>query len=211
MNRRCFFFALSATLMAIAALCLQLGVVVSHGAKGGTKQADETSKDARGLIARVRILEQELEKLRRDNAALSRRLDTESARLSGSQDKAVDKLDRALGSLAKTLTVKSAVRDYFFTADRNQHLRPGAGHGPWLSGSFIYIPVNQQATYVLPERFGSEVISATLVPISLEPSGLAAFVVASVDVEKPNQIKIWGQRKDPPWGLWVRVVVLYRE
>ena len=37
-----------------------------------------------------------------------------------------------------------------------------------------------------------------------------AYQYVGADVVKPNRVKVWAERKDQPWWLWLRVYVVYR-
>jgi len=106
--------------------------------------------------------------------------------------------------------VQVAVRHYFLIGQSaSQHLKP-ASHGGFVSGPMLFNAPNTELGQVVNERFGNKVLSAVLVPMTTEPAELDAYRLVKADVVDPNQIKICALRKGAPWGLWVRVYIMYR-
>jgi hypothetical protein len=210
MSRLCTCLVLVGGIIGLAAGQLHRLIAASPGTTQGKSNRDD---EPRGLIARVRELEDKLKALQDRQSSQAEQLGERIRVATGELDGKVTRLDGRVDTLSgdlKNSKINVAVRDYFLIADPAQHLKD-TGYGTWLKGPQIFLPQNQRTEQVVPERFGREVLAAALIPVTLDTAELQAYEVVKADVAPPNQIKIWGERKGSPWGLWVRAYIFYKD
>jgi hypothetical protein len=114
---------------------------------------------------------------------------------------------RSLTALAGA-QLKAAVRDYFLTSDPNQ---PPAGDGRVSPNAQKSLFISSQGTtHTINEPFGSEVVAVFWTLTSTWQGHLDAYELVKTEITPPNHFSIYGLRRSAPWGLWIRVYMIYK-